>query len=124
MCLEEDRCHYLLSKETPVSVSTGLSSVQDMYPSDAGLPGSDFSGTVPVLVPGTALADILQPGDAIFGLHPGCLGTVMVADPKLQSVALKPAAMTHREASTTATIFLTVEVALHQVMHVQGLLNR
>lgn len=89
--------------------------MQDMYPSDAGLPGSDFSGTVPV-VAGNALPSGLRSGDAVFGLHPGCLGTVMLADPNLRSVTLKPAAMTHREASTAATIFLTVEVALRQVI--------
>lgn len=92
--------------------------VQGMHPSDAGEPGSDFSGTVPVVVPGSAVSDSLQPGDAVFGLHPGCLGTVMVTKPTLQSVTLKPAAMTHREASTAATIFLTANVALHQVVHV------
>jgi hypothetical protein len=54
----------------------------------------------------------LRPGDSVFGLAHGCLGTV-VRGPAAQ-LAPMPACVTHQEAATMPTVFITVDVALNQ----------
>ena len=83
--------------------------VLGMYPGDPGHPGSDCAGVV--MRAGSA-ATHLRPGDAVFGLAHGCLGTV-VACPAAQVVAM-PAVLSFQEAATVPTVFITVEMALEK----------
>lgn len=55
----------------------------------------------------------LRPGDNVFGLAHGCLGTV-VSGPAAMLAAM-PGCVTHQEAASMPTVFVTVEVALGQV---------
>ena len=50
-----------------------------MYPGDPGMPGGDFAGIVARVPPGGAGAGGLQPGDAVFGLAAGSLGSYVHA---------------------------------------------
>ena len=47
-----------------------------MYPGDPGAPGADSSGVVVAVGEGV---NRLQPGDAVFGLAAGSLGSVVLA---------------------------------------------
>ena len=49
-----------------------LLNVLGMYPGDPGPPGGDCAGVVLAAGPGMTH---LQPGDAVFGLAPGSLGS-------------------------------------------------
>jgi NADPH:quinone reductase-like Zn-dependent oxidoreductase len=52
-----------------------LLNVLGMYPGDPGAPGGDFAGIVARVPPGVASSAGLQPGDAVFGLAAGSLGS-------------------------------------------------
>ena len=54
--------------------------VLGMYPGDPGAPGGDFAGIL-ARVPGGSSAG-LQPGDAVFGLAAGSLGSYVHASVK------------------------------------------
>ena len=53
-----------------------------MYPGDPGAPGGDFAGVVSRVPPGGASTAGLQPGDAVFGLAAGSLGSYVHASAK------------------------------------------
>ena len=73
-----------------------------MYPGDPGPPGSDCAGVI-VRV-GSALSGF-KPGDAVFGLAHGCLGTAVVSPAAM--LAPMPATLSFQEAATTPTVFIT-----------------
>jgi NADPH:quinone reductase-like Zn-dependent oxidoreductase/acyl carrier protein len=81
--------------------------VLGMYPGDPGPPGSDCSGIVTAVGKGVTH---LRPGDAVFGLAHGCLGTI-VSSPAATLVAMPPN-FSFEEASTVPTVFTTVHMAL------------
>jgi len=81
--------------------------VLGMYPGDPGPPGSDCAGIVTSV--GKRVTH-LRPGDAVFGLAHGCLGTV-VSSPAATLVAMPPN-VSFEEASTVPTVFTTVHMAL------------
>ena len=56
--------------------------VLGMYPGDPGPPGGDFAGVVARVPPGGVLPAGLQPGDAVFGLAAGSLGSYVHASAK------------------------------------------
>ena len=85
-----------------------------MYPGDPGPPGSDCSGVV--MRVGRGVRD-LQPGDEVFGLAHGCLGTVVVSP--AATLATLPPNLSFTEAATVPTVFITVETALHQAAELQ-----
>ena len=68
------------------------------------------------LASGTNVSHV-SPGDAVFGLAHGCLGTV-VKGPAVM-LAHMPSSITYQEAATLPTVFVTVDVALLQVAAVQ-----
>ncbi len=75
-----------------------------MYPGDAGAPGSDMSGTI------TTPHGRFAMGDHVFGYAEGCLGTAAPASHL--TLAPAPASISPEAASTTTTVFLTVDAAL------------
>ncbi len=81
--------------------------VLGMYPGDPGPPGSDCAGIVTAVGKGVTH---LKPGDAVFGLAHGCLGTI-VSSPAATLVAMPPN-VSFEEASTVPTVFTTVHMAL------------
>ena len=85
-----------------------------MYPGDPGAPGSDCAG---VIINAGSAASGLKPGDAVFGLAHGCLGTAVVAPAAM--LAPMPATLSFQEAATTPTVFITVEMALGKASAVQ-----
>lgn len=81
-----------------------------MYPGDPGDPGGDFSG---ILTGGTikdGARTVAEPGDPVFGLAQGCLGSHVMTSSKL--VAPITTSLTYEEAATLPTVFVTVDVAL------------
>ena len=85
-----------------------------MYPGDPGPPGGDCAGIV--MRVGTDISH-LHPGDAVFGLAHGCLGTAVVC--QAATLAHMPCNLTFPEAATTPTVFITVDCALHQSAKLQ-----
>eukprot|EP00883_Tetradesmus_obliquus_P011533 jgi/Sobl393_1/4315/SZX67650.1 len=88
--------------------------VLGMYPGDPGAPGSDAAGVV--MAAGADVAH-LSPGDDVFGLAHGCLGTV-VKGPAAMLVPMPPH-LTYEEASTAPTVFVTVNVTLQEAAGVR-----
>ena len=80
-----------------------------MYPGDPGPPGGDCAG---VVVKAGAGGTNLRPGDAVFGLAAGCLGSHVHVSAK--TVTSMPTTLTFEEAATTPTVFITVDSALIQ----------
>jgi NADPH:quinone reductase-like Zn-dependent oxidoreductase len=76
--------------------------VLGMYPGDPGAPGSDCAGVI--MRTGSAVA-AFQPGDAVFGLAHGCLGTAVVSPAAM--LAPMPSMLSFQEAATTPTVFIT-----------------
>jgi NADPH:quinone reductase-like Zn-dependent oxidoreductase len=60
--------------------------VLGMYPGDPGPPGGDCAGIVTYVPPGSTTS--LQPGDAVFGLAAGSLGSHVHAS--AETVVLMP----------------------------------
>ena len=82
--------------------------VLGMYPGDPGPPGADVAGVVEAVGEG---APSLCPGDCVFGLAPGCLGTHVVCS---QATLTKlPPGISFEAAATVPTVFVTVGIALH-----------
>ena len=83
--------------------------VLGMYPGDPGAPGGDCAGVV--LQVGAGVAH-LRPGDAVFGLAAGSLGSHVHTN--AATVACMPDNLTFEDAATTPTVFITVDAALRQ----------
>ncbi|KAK9815594.1 hypothetical protein WJX72_006498 [[Myrmecia] bisecta] len=88
--------------------------VLGMYPGDPGPPGGDCSGTI--LRVGAGVSGLV-PGDAVFGLAAGSLGTHVQAS--AQTMVLKPACLSFEQAATIPTVFTTVHSAFRQAANVQ-----
>ena len=88
--------------------------VLGMYPGDPGPPGADCAGVVKATGPGVT---DLQPGMAVFGLAPGCLGSHVHAD--ASCLVPKPAHVTHAAAATIPTVYITAHTAFRQATAVQ-----
>lgn len=84
--------------------------VLGMYPGDPGDPGADCSGVV--MTCGTGVTTIM-PGDAVFGLAPGCLGPCVYAPAAL--LVPKPESLDFAAAASTPTVFITALAALQDV---------
>ena len=83
--------------------------VLGMYPGDPGPPGGDCSGVVVSCGQGV---ESLQPGDAVFGLAGGSLGShVHVSAPRM---APMPPNLSFEAAATCPTVFITVDAAFRQ----------
>jgi len=81
--------------------------VLGMYPGDPGPPGGDCAGVV--IATGRNVTSF-KPGDAVFGLAPGCVGSTVFAPSAL--LAHKPEALDFAEAAAAPTIYITVLTAL------------
>ena len=83
--------------------------VLGMYPGDPGPPGGDCSGVVVSCGSGVQSH---RPGDAVFGLAGGSLGShVHVAAPRM---AAMPPTLSFEAAATCPTVFITVDAAFRQ----------
>ena len=87
--------------------------VLGMYPGDPGAPGGDCAG----VVVGSGCKDGPQPGQSVFGLAEGCLGTTVVAS-SLTLVGL-PSTISYEAAATMPTVFITADMTLQQAAAVQ-----
>ena len=83
--------------------------VLGMYPGDPGPPGADCAG---VVVAAGAGVTNLTPGMAVFGLAPGCLGSHVHVS--ASCVVPLPAQLTHTEAATIPTVYITAHTAFRQ----------
>ena len=83
--------------------------VLGMYPGDPGPPGGDCSGVVVSCGSGVTS---LRPGDAVFGLACGSLGShVQVSAGRM---ACMPPNLSFESAATCPTVFITVDTAFRQ----------
>ena len=89
--------------------------VLGMYPGDPGPPGADCAGVV--IAAGAGVTN-LQPGTAVFGLAPGCLGSHVHVD--ASCVVPLPAQLRHAEAATIPTVYITAHTAFRQATTVQS----
>ena len=83
--------------------------ILDMYPDIPGAPGGDFSG---IVLGGSNImgASMYRPGEEIFGVAPGCLGSRVSAC--AHAVVRKPPSLTFAEAAVCPTIFCTVYLTM------------
>jgi hypothetical protein len=91
--------------------------VLGMYPGDPGPPGGDCSG---IVLRGSVThngAVIAGPGDAVFGLAAGSLGSHVVTSSK--TMVPMPASVGFEEAATMPTVFITVDTALKGIAALQ-----
>ena len=99
-----------------------------MYPGDPGAPGSDFAGVVIRYGPAAAThisgsgvnpVDLASynPGQAVFGLAGGCLGSHVIASS--MALAPLPACISFEAAATTPTVFITTDAVLRQAAGLQ-----
>ena len=86
-----------------------LLNVLGMYPGNPGPPGADSSGVVVAVGPGV---NQLRPGDAVFGLAAGSLGSHVHAH--ADTVVLMPSNLGYEESATTPTVFITVDNAFRE----------
>ncbi len=89
--------------------------VLGMYPGDPGAPGADCAGVVTAV--GAGVTD-LQPGMAVLGLAPGCLGSHVQAN--ASCLVQMPAQLTHVQASTIPTVYITADTAFRQATMVKS----
>ncbi len=89
--------------------------VLGMYPGDPGAPGADCAGVVTAVGAGVAN---LQPGMAVLGLAPGCLGSHVQAN--ASCLVQMPAQLTHVQAATIPTVYITADTAFTQATMVQS----
>lgn len=85
-----------------------------MYPGDPGPPGSDCAGTILAVGAGVTR---FKPGESVFGLAHGCLGTVVTGPADM--LVHMPTNVDFVQAATMPTVFVTVEVALGHVADVK-----
>jgi NADPH:quinone reductase-like Zn-dependent oxidoreductase len=81
--------------------------VLGMYPGDAGAPGSDVAGVVMA-----SNSSLLRPGQAVFGLAEGSLGSHVTAS--AQTLVPMPSHISYEAASTMPTVFITVDMVLNK----------
>ena len=89
--------------------------VLGMYPGDAGAPGADCAGVVTAVGAGVTN---LQPGIAVLGLAPGCLGSHVQAN--ASCLVQMPAQLTHVQAATIPTVYITADTAFRQATMVKS----
>ena len=94
-----------------------LLNILGMYPGDPGPPGADCAGFISSV--GKKVKD-LRPGDAVFGLIPGCIGPKAVSSGK--SLVQKPTSITFAEAASIPTVYLTALMALSNFKDQQKIL--
>ena len=87
--------------------------VLGMYPGDPGAPGSDVAGVVVA----AASSSSLQPGQAVFGLSVGALGTAVACSE--QTLVAMPPCLSYEAASSMPTVFITAQMAMGAVTGVQ-----
>lgn len=124
----------LMPRKVPLDVKTGSESivvevkavginfrdvlnVLGMYPGDPGPPGGDCAG---IILSGYVTDDggvIAGPGDSVFGLAGGCLGSHVLASS--QTMVPMPSNLSFNEASTMPTVFVTVDTALNSLASIQ-----
>ncbi|KAL6765560.1 chaperonin 10-like protein, partial [Haematococcus lacustris] len=92
--------------------------VLGMYPGDPGNPGSDFAGVV-AAASGSQAASRLPPGTPVFGLAPGCLGTMVHSTPATL-VAMPGNCLSFEEAASMPTVCTTVQLAFAAAAGVQA----
>ena len=81
--------------------------VLGMYPGDPGSPGADVSGVVVDIDPDV---EHVRPGEAVFGVAIGCLGSHVICN--AETLIPLPPGMTFAQAATVPTVFVTVDMAL------------
>ena len=89
--------------------------VLGMYPGDPGPPGADMSGVVTAVGPDVVE---MQPGQAVFGLAAGCLGSHVIC--KEETLAALPSCLSYQQAATVPTVFVTVDMALEAAKAKEG----
>jgi len=89
--------------------------VLGMYPGDPGAPGADCGGVVTAVGAGVTN---LQPGMAVLGLAPGCLGSHVQAN--ASCLVQMPAQLTHVQAATIPTVYITADTAFRQATMVKS----
>ena len=85
-----------------------------MYPGDPGMPGGDCSGIVIRSASPVAAGNLkpLEPGQAVFGLAGGSLGSHVVAS--CMALAPMPPCLSFEAAATAPTVFITTDAVLRQ----------
>ena len=86
--------------------------VLGMYPGDPGAPGGDCAGLVV-----TSSASSLCPGQSVFGLAVGSLGSAVVC--AADTLVVMPSSISYEEAASMPTVFITAHKALADVTAVQ-----
>ena len=87
-----------------------------VYKSQDGGAGGDCAGIVVSCGPHTGTGPRLAPGDAVFGLAEGSLGSHVVA--AAATLARLPEGSALEAAATTPTVFTTADAALRQLANV------
>ena len=91
-----------------------LLNVLGMYPGDPGLPGGDCAG---VVVASRAQSGP-RPGEAVFGLAVGSLGTMVHCSP--DTLVAMPACLSFEEAASMPTVFITAQLVFRSATDVQA----
>jgi NADPH:quinone reductase-like Zn-dependent oxidoreductase/acyl carrier protein len=81
--------------------------VLGMYPGDPGAPGGDCAGVVV-----SSGSSLLQPGQAVFGLAEGSLGSHVTAS--AHTLVPMPTQVSFEAAATMPTVFITVDMVLNK----------
>ena len=88
--------------------------VLGMYPGDPGDPGGDCAGVISRVYGDDCR---LHPGQPVFGLAAGSLGSYVKAS-ELTLVPI-PEGLTFQQAASMPTVFITVETALNKIANIQ-----
>ena len=101
----------------PLHPCRDVLNVLGMYPGDPGDPGGDCAGIVMrgCVMDGPRV--LAQPGDAVFGLAAGSLGSHVITSSK--TVVQMPASITFEEAASIPTVFITVDTALRKLASIR-----
>ena len=104
------------NSSSPISFQScrDLLNVLGMYPGDPGPPGADSSGVVVAAGPDVSH---LRPGDAVFGLAAGSLGSHVHAH--AETVVPMPPNLSFEELASCPTVFITVDTAFRQAAGVR-----
>ena len=91
-----------------------LLNVLGMYPGDPGLPGGDCAGVVVA----SRVHGGPRPGEAVFGLAVGSLGTMVHCSP--DTLVAMPACLSFEEAASMPTVFITAQQVFRSATDVQA----